>query len=240
MTPPDSLQDSPSRMNTSTSQSSTDVSLTYKFLLIFSTLAAVFFCWLYVTKPTQIIQASPLQTASMTPLADNHNPTTKEGTQQHIVDAPSLPGLSSAENKEITPSNANDGVELAPSDSTTQLVGYEETNDAIQHVLIAKSESTSERIILEVPVIYQTRGLRFSPAESNEAGRILRALKIYHSQIKKLHTDGVNIQKAWDQLLIKSQPIEALRADSPSLPQNTGTHSSLLQENSATTIKVSR
>ncbi|WP_018970714.1 hypothetical protein [Rubritalea marina] len=232
-------------MNAQSSSSGGDVSLTYKFLLIFSTLAAVFFCWLYVTKPTEIVQAATSAPSdSVITEGGTSTPQAPEASSMasSLVDAPSLPGMDAElpSIQPVDPSSGKNSVPVPSDSSTERLVGFEETNDAIQHVLLVQSDQGNERVILEVPVIYQTRGLRFSPAEANEAGRILRALKIYHAQVKKLHTDGQNIQRAWDKLLMDSQPIEALRADSPSLPHSTINHASLLEGKSKNTIKVSK
>ena len=150
-------------------------------------------------------------------------------------DTPVSSGLS-----QTSAAEKSSNIPLPKSDSTEGLVGFEETNDRIQHVITAQSNSSSERIIIQVPVIYKTRGLRFGPEQANEAQRVLRALKIYQSQIKKLHQDGENIQLAWDSLLMSAQPIAALRADSPSLPQKSSSHPSMLSENSASTIKLSK
>jgi len=87
-------------------------------------------------------------------------------------------------------------------------------------------------------VIYQTRGLRLGPKQAEEARRILRALENYKNLVAKLHQDGKNISKAWDLLLLDSQPIDALRADSPSLPSKTLPTNSTPIEKSAATITI--
>ncbi len=233
-------------MSTPSSPTSSEITLTYKYLLTFSTLSAVFFCWLYVTKPTVISPTRTDTEENATDLFDSSittqkpNPVATENSFSSLNNT-GLPGEStnSTNQSQASAANKDSNIPLPLSDSTKNLVGFEETNDRVQHVITAQRNSSSERIILEVPVIYKTRGLRFGPEQANEAQRVLRALKIYQSQIKKLHQDGKNIQLAWDSLLMSAQPVASLRADSPSLPQKSSTHPSMLSGNSASTIKLS-
>ena len=227
-------------MSSNQNSTNSEVSLTYKFLLAFSTLSAVLFCWLYVTKPTTIVtsaQSDATQDSnivSKTP--DTAKSTALQGSSFDTLIQSSLPGDDKKRPSQVKASSLNSSIPVAQSISTASQVGWEETNDKIQHALIAQDSSTSERIIIEVPVIYQTRGLRFGAPQAKEASRILRALKIYQGQIKKLHQDGKNIQLAWDSLLASAQPISSLRADSPSLPDSQ--HSEKLPENSSATINI--
>ena len=232
-------------MSTPSAQPSSEITLTYKYLLTFSTLSAVFFCWLYVTKPTSAVgsNGNDAEDAAVgladTPAGESSQAAT-ENSFASLANA-GLPGDTNDSPAQAQMSAANKASNIPPplSDSTESLVGFEETNDRVQHVITAQSHNQSERIILEVPVIYKTRGLRFGPQQTSEAQRVLRALKIYQSQINKLHQDGKNIQLAWDSLLMSAQPVASLRADSPSLPQKSSTHPSMLLENSASTIKLS-
>lgn len=226
-------------MSTTTHSPSNEVPLTYKFLLSFSTLCAVSFCWLYVTKPAQVIGSS---------FANDLTPVEKEMTET-VTDkaeissfaalaSSSLPGDRAQRPMVANAKAKSSTIPLAKTASTDGRVGWEETNDRIQHVLTAQEGNHTERIILQVPVIYQTRGLRLGTQEAKEAARILRALKIYQQQITKLYQDGKNIQQAWDSLLLRAQPISALRADSPSLPDTQ--HPDSLSENSSETINLSK
>lgn len=224
-------------MTVKESSSNNDVTLTYKYLLIFSTLCAVFFCWLYVTKPTNVVQSTN-SSEQKDESVDASTLTSSEGTSEtsedssfDSLDSNSLPGDADTSSYKSIP--------IAQTPATESNEGFEETNDTIQHILTAQNSTSSERIIIEVPVIYQTRGLRLDPEKAKEAQRVLRALKIYQSQLNKLHQDGLNIQKAWNNLLIASQPIDALRADSPSLPKSSSTHPALLGGNSSNSIQVS-
>lgn len=228
-----------------------DVALTYKFLLFLSTLTACVFCYLYVTKPT-VTQASDASQSPATAENDLDDTASPEATSKPDEAAnpsdftpPStdaLPGIAATTPKQVErvdPQTKDADIDLPSSSSVTHLA-WEETNDRVQHIITAQQGDQSERIILEIPVIYKTRGLRFSPAEAKEAERILRALKIYQGQIKQLHQDGLNIQSAWQTLLTGSQPMEALRADSPSLPQSDQSSPDTLSGNSADSIQLSK
>jgi hypothetical protein len=214
-----------------------EISLTYKFLLILSTFSAVFFCYLYVTKPSQKIIVSE-ETESTVDQDTVSSSDTEPVTGFDSLTSNSLPG----EDTSLSTSSPTtlEGMPLAQTPATEGKIGWEETNDRIQHVVTAEYGNNSQRVLIEVPVIYETRGLRLAPDQAKEAQRVLRALKIYKQQIEKLHQDGKNIQSAWDALLVSAQPIEALRADSPSLPQSQLSNPALLNENSAQTIKISK
>ncbi|MGJ8671644.1 hypothetical protein [Rubritalea sp.] len=216
-----------------------EITLTYKFLLILSTLSAVFFCYLYVTKPCETVILTEQ------PKSEQIEPSPEEITTSPVnsfeaLSSNSLPCELSSNSTEDTSDNTLDGIPLPQTPSTADNIGWEETNDRVQHVVTAEYGAQSQRVLIEIPVIYKTRGLRLGPDQANEAQRVLRALKIYQQQIKKLHQDGENIQMAWNSLLLSAQPIEALRADSPSIPQTSSSNPALLNENSAQTIKVSQ
>lgn len=237
---------------------SSETPLTYKVLLVLTTLSSILFCWLYVTKPVEVtIGDDSTATSASDPTQQNEvensgpQPTTSPPPkfQKTALSKPTdflppsentLPGTPRTSTKitETSPNSKKNPIPLPNSSSTSGQNEYEETNDRIQHVITAQSGDQSERIILEVPVIYQTRGMRLGPQQAEEARRILRALKSYKSLVTKLHQDGQNISKAWELLLLDSQPIDALRADSPSLPQNSTYSSSVPTEKSASTISI--
>ncbi|MFC5049945.1 hypothetical protein ACFPK9_04900 [Rubritalea spongiae] len=216
-----------------------EITLTYKFLLILSTLSAVFFCYLYVTKPSETIIVSGDTAIDEESVDEVTEAPTELVNSFEALASNSLPG-ESAPATQTSSTDSLDGIPLPETPSTADKLGWEETNDRVQHVVTAEFGSESQRVLIEVPVIYQTRGLRLGPDQASEAQRVLRALKIYQQQIEKLHQDGKNIQAAWNSLLLSAQPIEALRADSPSLPQTSANNPALLNENSAQTIKVSK
>lgn len=218
-----------------------EITLTYKFLLILSTLSAVFFCYLYVTKPSEKIIVSGVSEEGITSQESevaSDDPVAISSFD--ALTANTLPGEETVSQSGPSASSSLNGIPLPQTPSTADKIGWEETNDRVQHIVSAEYGAQSQRILIEVPVIYQTRGLRLGPDQANEAQRVLRALKIYQQQIKKLHQDGKNIQMAWNSLLLSAQPIAALRADSPSLPQTNTSNPALLNEDSTQTIKVSQ
>ncbi|GAA5497172.1 hypothetical protein Rhal01_03362 [Rubritalea halochordaticola] len=236
-------------------------SLTYKFLLLTTTSAAAFFCWLYITKPTTIEALPEKDEVSLTkrPTADESS-TDIDAVDSHTPDMNSdqpenqsnptdfippsdqtLPGLAnSSQGSHLSPVNParSANIPLANTPSTAGKASWEETNDRVQHIITAQRNGNSERLIIEVPVIYMTRGMRLGPGQAEEARRILKAMEIYQDRINKLQQDGENISKAWNSLLMSTQPVEALRADSPSLPQNNNQSTDTLKENSSATISI--
>lgn len=76
------------------------------------------------------------------------------------------------------------------------------------------------RIVLDVPVIYASRDLRWTRAEIAEARDILGRLNDYREQSRALRDLGAGILSDWNLLIERSVPAGELRADSPSLPMN--------------------
>ncbi|SHK33167.1 hypothetical protein SAMN02745181_3630 [Rubritalea squalenifaciens DSM 18772] len=248
-------------MSEQSSSPSFVTSLTYKFLLLTTTSAAAFFCWLYITKPTTISAAPEKDELSLSkpPKDDDstfelndvdQSPQDSGSVQTERLSNPTdfippsdqtLPGLAnSAQGSHLSPVNPtrSANIPLANTPSTAGKASWEETNDRVQHIITAQRNGNSERLIIEVPVIYMTRGMRLGPGQAEEARRILKAMEIYQDRINKLQQDGENISKAWNSLLMSTQPVEALRADSPSLPQNNNPSADTLKENSSATISI--
>lgn len=164
------------------------------FLLLSSTALAAFFCYLYITKPVQVVHPNPLPAAITTP--------PKPQTAKAPTDA-----NTSAKN----PSTAK-----APTHA-----GLEETNIRIQHILTAETAGgRSDRIELTVPVLYRSRYLRWSDQEVETARQLMERLTRYQEQSRALREEGHQLLTAWNELVGNSLPSEALRADSPSLPSN--------------------
>lgn len=242
-------------MSSPASPKAQSVPLTYTFLLIFSTALTIFFCWLYLNKSTEVTTTESqhiLQSTSSTASNNSElhaNTVVEQITSSTATDeAFSLPSENSLPGEDLLSTaatiqaanakSAQSSISPDTAPSTESMFGWEETNDRIQHKLEAQYGEKSERITIDVPVIYKTRGMRLGPEEALEAQRILRALKIYQQQIDKLQKDGENIKAAWNDLLMRSQPIEALKTDSPSLPQVTTPSADILIENSSETINV--
>lgn len=164
--------------------------------MVASTLAAAVFCILYINKPVII--------------------TTPDG----VIEAP-VP-VASGPQVAATPEPAPPPVEVAapqPTSSTRQ--GHEETNLRVQHVLSASTpEGDLSRIVLDVPVLYPSRSLRWTEAEVARARGILARVADYHEQSRNLRGLGAEILGDWNELIERSIPAAELRADSPSLPTN--------------------
>ena len=165
--------------------------------LIASTLAAAVFCVLYIQKPVH--QAAPNESAA-----------TRVGETEGIA-------LPVPETAPATP--AADPAPTTPASGTRD--GYEETNLRVQHVLNASTaEGDLSRIVLDVPVLYSSRSLRWTEAEVLQARGILTRIADYHEQSRALRELGASILADWNGLIERSIPADQLRADSPSLPAN--------------------
>ena len=166
------------------------------FLLLASTIIAALFCYLYITKPVVINLPPPTHTTTLTP------PPTP---------APQSKTTSQAANTSSAPAAAK-----APTHAS-----LEETNIRIQHILTAETAGgRSDRIELTVPVLYRSRYLRWSDQELQTARQLMEKLVRYQEQSRALREEGHALLTAWNQLVDRSLPTEALRADSPSLPSN--------------------
>ncbi len=177
----------------------------YPFMLFASTGVAGMFCLMYITKP--FIQASQ----AVSPTIES---------QPVFVKTSSAPASSSMmPDKDRLPGEKPVGV---PSSSTTQSGNpFEQTNLRIQHILTAEAPGGHvSRIDLDVPVLYQSRNLRWTPAEVAEARELLIRLADYQEKSRSLRLEGVELLDSWNRLIERSIPATDLRADSPTLPTN--------------------
>jgi hypothetical protein len=98
---------------------------------------------------------------------------------------------------------------------------FEETNLRVQHILTAEAPGGHlDRIDIDVPVLYQSRSLRWSTEEVAEARELLARLMDYQEKSRQLRSEGVALLDSWNHLIGNSIPAAQLRADSPSLPEN--------------------
>ena len=103
----------------------------------------------------------------------------------------------------------------------TPNLGFEETNLRVQHILTAQTPGAKlARIDLDVPVLYQSRNLRWTPTDVADARILVARLMDYQEKSKILRAEGSDLLNAWNQLIARSIPGIDLRADSPSLPAN--------------------
>ena len=186
----------------------------YPWLLFTSTAIAATFCLAYVTKP--VILASP----SAIPAGPGTKEVAASGKAQPAIVADNnilpnsnrLPG-------DATRAAAESAEGKPPASS--QKSDFEETNIRVQHVLDAESPNGEvDRIIVDVPVLYRSRNLRWTQEEAAEARRLLGLLSTHQEKTRALRDEGTVLLDSWNQLMGNSVPSDSLRADSPSLPAN--------------------
>lgn len=192
----------------------------YPWLLLASTGLAAVFCGLYLTKP--VIAAAPSRMAVDEPF--DPAPPLPPGpamamAKQAAAVAPSLlpsgatlPGDHAAKPQTTDPRHLES---VAPGAAAS----YEETNLRIQHVLKARGPAGEDlgKIMLEVPVLYGSRSLRWTPAEIARARELLVRMGDYQEKSRALQNECSNLLSEWNSLVGDSIPTSVLRADSPSL-----------------------
>lgn len=187
----------------------------YPWLLFASTAVAATFCLAYVTKPVILAGPSPAS-ASPAPKqvasAGTAKPAMATEKSEILPDPSRLPG------DEGRPS-AEKAEGKTPAASQTS--NFEETNIRVQHVLDAESENGEvDRIIVDVPVLYRSRNLRWTQQEAAEARKLLEQLTAHQEKTRALRDEGSALLDSWNSLMAASIPSDSLRADSPSLPAN--------------------
>lgn len=180
----------------------------YPCLLLASTAVAALFCFLYITKP--VINGPQAGVATENPLATEPAPA--------AVPAPVEAGLMPSQ--KLLPGEKPRGVgESVP--QAPALAQFEQTNLRIQHILTADAPNGHRaKINIDVPVLYQSRNLRWTAAEVADARVLLARLADYQENSRALRAEGSELLDSWNQLVGRSIPASELRADSPSLPEN--------------------
>lgn len=200
----------------------------YPWLLVTSTLIAGIFCMLYITKPVIITAPSvslpPKAVPAVQPLAvKTENPATEPVPDATRRPAPEsllpagdqLPGDAASETRPASPTT-RPALPAVPASNPT-----EETNLRIQHILTAEAPGGHlDRIDLEVPVLYHSRNLRWTPDDVTRARALMIRLMDYQEKSRALRLEGAELLDAWNALINKSIPASELRADSPTLPAN--------------------
>jgi hypothetical protein len=179
----------------------------YPWLLFVSTAVAGVFCLLYITKP--FIQASQVTTSPtlITPalVSKSTAPAVKSSL---MPDKDRLPG------EKPTAASASHHAGSATA-------AFEQTNLRIQHILTAESPGGHlSKIDLDVPVLYQSRNLRWTSTEVAAARELLIRLADYQEKSRALRLEGAELLDDWNHLVGQSIPAAGLRADSPTLPTN--------------------
>ncbi len=201
----------------------------YPWLLVISTLIAGVFCLLYITKPV-IITAPSVPLPSKLPPPDTQavgsemkdavvkpvpNAVERPAQEDLLPAGDQLPGDPSPQARPISPAARPNLPAIAASSPT------EETNLRIQHILTAEAPGGHlDRIDLEVPVLYHSRNLRWTPEDITRARQLMIRLMDYQEKSRALRLEGAELLDAWNALVNKSIPTSELRADSPSLPSN--------------------
>lgn len=189
------------------------VQAVYPWLLFASTAMAATFCLAYITKPVILAGPSPASPPAEQKEAASSGQPTPAATREKIMPDPNrLPGddgrpsAESAEGRTPAASRNSD---------------FEETNIRVQHVLDAESENGEiDRIIVDVPVLYRSRSLRWTQEEAAEARKLLEQLTAHQEKTRALRDEGSALLDSWNRLMGSSIPSASLRADSPSLPAN--------------------
>jgi|AntRauTorckE6833_2_1112554.scaffolds.fasta_scaffold12872_4 hypothetical protein len=180
----------------------------YPWLLFATTAVAAAFCFAYITKPVIISESvDVLEIQPSLGKAESSAPT------KSILPNPSkLPGEKQAGSNQ----NRSAAIPSAPNSQ-----GFEETNLRMQHILDAESPSGDiHRMVIDVPVLYKSRNLRWSQQEVAEARTLLTQLEQHQEQTRALRDQGKLLLHNWNTLVNTSIPDQILRADSPSLPIN--------------------
>ena len=202
----------------------------YPWLLLTSTGLSAAFCFLYISKP--VVQASS-------------GPAPRPAAEQpaKTVPSPSTGGMKLAENHPgpapLLPGNQLPGESSAAADRPNRLEpsATEQTNLSVQHVLNAQIPAGDiSRIILDVPVLYQSRHLRWNQGDVEEARELLGRLADHQERSSSLRAEATQILGDWNRLIARAIPSSDLRADSPSLP---GNQSNAAPLNVPTSLKTS-
>ena len=192
----------------------------YPWLLLASTGLAAVFCGLYLTKP--VIAAgttpSPVETSFEPAPPLPPGPATSKAPKQApslLPNSATLPGDHGAKPQATDPRRLQ-SAEADPAAS------YEETNLRIQHVLKAQGPGGEDlgKIMLEVPVLYGSRSLRWTPAEIARARELLVQIGDYQEKSRALQAEGGALLSEWNALVGDSVPTAVLRADSPTLTRD--------------------
>lgn len=180
----------------------------YPWLLCTSTMVAATFCLLYITKP--VIMASQ-QTGT-----DYAETPVSARLAAPATNVSLMPGKDRLPGEKPAAAAATGSVS-APAPAAA----FEQTNLRIQHILTAEAPGGHlARIDLDVPVLYQSRNLRWTPEEVAQARALLARLADYQEKSQTLRAEGAELLDAWNHLVESSIPAGQLRADSPTLPTN--------------------
>ncbi len=190
----------------------------YPWLLFTSTAIAGVFCLMYITKPVVLGASGNFDSQSQSPSALIAKPVelTAAKPDSLLPDQHRLPG-----EKTLAPAPPRAAGSAAEVPQPSAAAEFEQTNLRVQHILTADTpDGHVANIDIDVPVLYQSRNLRWTPAEVAQARQLLIQLADYQDKTRQLRAEGVTLLSSWNQLVEKSIPAGVVRADSPSLPSN--------------------
>lgn len=192
----------------------------YPWLLFTSTAIAGIFCLLYITKPVILASQAPPPFSLGNPVPPTSSSTTSLSTSK-VESPPSLmPNADHLPGDKI--SARPDPVSTHEAHPASQPVAaFEQTNLRVQHIMNAQAPGgLLAKIDLDVPVLYQSRKLRWTAAEVAEARDLVLRLQDYQEKSRALRSEGVDLLATWNRMIERSIPTTVLRADSPALPAN--------------------
>ena len=221
----------------------------YPWLLGVSTCLSALLCWMYVTKPVIIPDRSPVvASAEQESHRTEQEPVVNDGADSGLVEGSLIPSdsrLPSGSEKPV----ASQGVEFPLTEDPKMLnpaqldareqgvaIGWEKTNLKVQHILSADTGSgKNEKVVVNVPVLYESRSMRWTPEKIEKAREVLARLMVYERNLGDLRKEGGAILAEWNQIIEETVPASSLRADSPSLPynQNNGSAAAALPDSSS-------
>lgn len=214
-TQPEAISTAPGPYSTSNRRAiPCPVQWAYPWLLLVSTSLAGLFCLMYITKPVMLASSSA---KALTAYPDK--PTITNVDEPKSAAAPAAPNLMPSANRLPGESQKAAARPVLPHPAADR--SFEETNLRVQHILTAETpDGLIARIDIDVPVIYQSRNLRWTAAEVAEARALLIRLANYQEKSQMLRAEGVDLRASWNRLVGSSIPVGDLRADSPTLLTN--------------------
>lgn len=207
------------------------MSKAYPWLLTVSLCLSGVLCWMYVTKPVIVHVSEDVSGASPARVDFSTHEVPPEAQVNAIKPSllpsdESLPGIKKLSRRQV-PNQVASSEKGAQLTDPRQLLGggdgsgLEATNARVQHILSANNGAGElSKIVLNVPVLYQTRTMRWTAGDVAEARSLLNRLVGYESQLAKLRKEGQYLMAEWNRLMQATVPASSLRADSPSLPHN--------------------
>jgi hypothetical protein len=199
------------------------VQRSYPFLLVASTALAAVFCGLYIHKPVIVAGNPPGPPPTPHPPPPPPAATANAPAPAFAALPPAAPADSLLPQAKALPGDLTKPLPADPRrlGSTTDAGAnpYEETNLRIQHVLKAQGPAGEDlgKIMLEVPVLYRSRALRWTPEEVARARDLMTRIGSYQEASRMVRDEGQKLLAEWNALVGGSIPAAVLRADSPSL-----------------------